>query len=135
MKRLLRPVYVVLVVCILPASVAAQSDSRTTQDGVFNEAQRARGESSFKEICAACHSSSQFKGDAFVRAWSGMTVFDLFDQLRTTMPNDNPGGLPAATYVDVVTYLLSLNGFPKGDKALPPDEATLKRVRITPGGS
>jgi hypothetical protein len=37
--------------------------------------------------------------------------------------------------VDVVTYLLGLNGFPRGDKALPPDEDALKRVRITPAGS
>jgi mono/diheme cytochrome c family protein len=135
MRRILTLAFVALACLALPGVLAAQSDTRTTQDGVFNEAQRARGESSFKETCAACHSSSQFKGDAFVKAWSGMTVFDLFDQLRTTMPNDNPGGLPPATYVDVVTYLLGLNGFPRGDKALPPDEDALKRVRITPAGS
>ena len=36
-----------------------------------------------------------------------------------TMPDDNPGGLPAQTYADIVAYMLELNDFPAGDSELP----------------
>ena len=48
------------------------------------------------------------------------------------MPDDNPGGLPRQTYVDVMAYMLELNGYPAGSDELPPNEDVLRGYRLTP---
>ena len=46
------------------------------------------------------------------------------------MPVDAPGSLTNQQYVDVVAYMLQLNGHPAGKSALAPDPAALRKVRI-----
>ena len=57
-------------------------------------------------------------------------MFDLLELIRTTMPNDNPGQLPARDYVDIVAYILNLNGYPQGEAELPADDAVLRNIKI-----
>lgn len=99
-------------------------------EGPYASAQADRGETMFGEICASCHTSSQFSGAAFARAWTGTTAYDFFTLLRTTMPYDNPGQLRREEYADVVAYVLRLNGLPAGPRDLPSDDEGLKRVKI-----
>lgn len=109
----------------------APGERRATADGaLYTRAQARRGREAFQGICAACHSPSEFQGSVFEFQWKGRSVFALFDQLRSTMPWDDPGGLEAQTYVDVIAYLLELNDFPAGDRALTTDEEALRAARI-----
>ena len=62
--------------------------------------------------------------------WDGRSAADLFDYLRMTMPNDNPGKLSRAQYTNIVAYLLQLNGMPAGVRTLSPDPAQLDKIRI-----
>jgi mono/diheme cytochrome c family protein len=124
-----------VVVGLAAASGSAQTQpdsGRSVVAGVYTAGQAAQGETVFKSVCANCHASSQFTGAAFLKPWSGRPLFSLFDQIRSAMPQDNPGGLARAEYLAVITYILKLNGFPSGATELPEDEAELRRIRFDP---
>lgn len=116
------------------ASAAAQDSSATNGksvwQGVYTEAQAARGDSEHQNNCSACHGTEKYAGEAFTKAFFGRTVFDLFDQIKTTMPDDNPGGLQVQQYLDVVAYILKINGMPAGTDSLSSDPEALRRIKI-----
>jgi S-disulfanyl-L-cysteine oxidoreductase SoxD len=60
-----------------------------------------------------------------------MTLGDLFDRIRTTMPSDAPQSLTAQETADILAYALSLNKCPSGEKELPADMVALSQIRIT----
>ncbi len=111
-------------------STAAPPTTRSAMAGVFNSEQVARGRAGHRAQCASCHGAEAYSGEAFEKAWKGQTVFDLMELIRTTMPNDNPGNLPLNEYVDIVAYILNLNGYPQGEAELPADPEALKLVLI-----
>jgi len=121
---------------LLTASIAqAQTDStagggKSVWKGVYTEEQATRGDSEHQNNCSSCHGTEKYSGDAFTKNWVGRTVFDLFDQIKTTMPDDNPGGLSAQQYKDVVAYILKTNGFPAGTDSLPNDPEAMRLLKI-----
>lgn len=98
----------------------------------YTEEQARRGQRAFRQVCSDCHYTSEFKGPVFTDVWARRTARDLYRELRRTMPDDNPGGLPRQTYVDVMAYILELNGYPAGSDELPPDDQVLGSFRLTP---
>jgi mono/diheme cytochrome c family protein len=123
--------------CVLALQVLpAQGDSTVTPttrsviSGVFNTEQVSRGRAGHRAQCASCHGSEAYTGADFESAWKGQTVFDLFELIRTTMPNDNPGTIPQNELVDIVAYILNLNGYPPGEAELPQDVEALKLIKI-----
>jgi mono/diheme cytochrome c family protein len=114
------------------APLAAQSDSTAASVSAYTAAQAARGQASYRTACAGCHAVTQFADPAFRRAWRGRTAWDLFEQLRTTMPNDNPGRLRRDAYADIVAYLFQLNGVPAGPTELGSQPEALRRVVFQP---
>jgi mono/diheme cytochrome c family protein len=99
-------------------------------EGVYTDAQAARGEQVFGSSCARCHSVEDFTGSTFLLGWEARTALDLFRVLQMTMPEDNPGSLRRQDYADVVAYFFRANEFPAGDAELPADVEGLKLVRI-----
>ena len=69
-------------------------------------------------------------GEAFLSNWDGRTAGDLFDKIRLSMPDDNPGSLSKESAADVLAYLLNENGFPAGGQELAHETALLKQIRI-----
>lgn len=122
----------ILVVTAAPAqdSVAAAAPERPATSGVFSEAQATRGEGVYQTSCQSCHAKTEYTGDKFKVAWVSRSAFDLFDVIMSQMPEDNPGSLERAQYVDVVAYILSLNAYPPGSGELPAEADALKKVRI-----
>ncbi|HWN40116.1 MAG TPA: PQQ-binding-like beta-propeller repeat protein, partial [Gammaproteobacteria bacterium] len=53
---------------------------------------------------------AQLAGTECVGRWGNRATGDLVTQARSTMPPDNPGGLPPETYTNIVAYLLQANG-------------------------
>jgi glycine/D-amino acid oxidase-like deaminating enzyme len=98
--------------------------------GVYTRAQAGKGAEIYGRHCSACHTPAAHSGEAFQSTWSGRTAFELFDYLRTTMPDDNPGRLSRGQYTDIVAYLLQQNGMPAGPRRLSADPAQLERIRI-----
>jgi hypothetical protein len=112
-----------------PDSTAAVRGKSALQ-GVYTDGQASRGDNEHQANCTSCHSTTNYAGAAFVKAWVGRTAFDLFDQLRTTMPDDTPGSLSQQQYVDIVAYILKINGYPSGTDSLSTDPEALRLIRI-----
>jgi mono/diheme cytochrome c family protein len=110
----------------------ADSTAKTTARGAYTAAQARRGAAIFQQVCGDCHASARFQDSTFLMGWKGRPVRDLFELIRTQMPQDNPGGLRRQEYADVLAYLFALNGLPPGDSLLPTDDAGLRRIRIEP---
>jgi glycine/D-amino acid oxidase-like deaminating enzyme len=99
--------------------------------GVYSAAQARKGGETYRKFCSACHTPAGHSGEAFQSMWTGRSAAELFDYLRRTMPDDNPGRLKPAQYADIVSYLLQLNGMPAGPQALSSDLRALERIQIT----
>lgn len=131
----MKPLLVMSALLVCASSADAQSSGpRSVLDRVYSSEQAERGAAVFREVCANCHATTEFKGDDFHLAWSGRTLRDLFRLISTSMPNDNPGTLSGQQYIDVVAYLLELNEYPPGDGELDRDEGALRRIRIEKAG-
>src|ERR1700730_11043510 len=95
----------------------------TVWDGVYTEAQAARGMMAFGQSCAGCHAlaaegKAPLVGEAFWKSFAQKTVGDLLEFVSTYMPNGKPGSLDETTYKDIVALVLKSNGFPAGTTEL-----------------
>jgi S-disulfanyl-L-cysteine oxidoreductase SoxD len=120
-------------------SLRAQSPSpRSVWDGVYTEDQANRGRASYGRECAGCHGESltgadevpALAGGAFLSNWDGLTVGDLFERIRISMPADRPGKLNREQIADILSYLLAFNRFPFGKTELERQTEILKEIRI-----
>jgi mono/diheme cytochrome c family protein len=111
------------------ASVAAQN-GKSVNDGIYTEAQAARGKTVFAANCTTCHEPSRFTGPDFLSGWTGKSLHALFDHMSTTMPEDNPGGLKPQQYADVVAFFLQLNEYPAGKTELESAVEGLKAIKF-----
>jgi hypothetical protein len=100
----------------------------------FTTVQADAGRVVYEQACAACHGAAlrqlpeaPLAGREFVAAWGSRSTSDLVAYMRSTMPPENPGGLPEASYLAIAAYLLQSNG------AVLPAEATA-RIGDLPGG-
>jgi S-disulfanyl-L-cysteine oxidoreductase SoxD len=117
--------------------VAAQTTTarRTVWDGVYTEAQAARGATAFGLSCSRCHTlaaagQSPLAGDAFWKSFAQKSVGDLLDYVSANMPNGAGGSLNETAYRDIVAALLKANDFPAGSTELARD--TIASVQIIP---
>ena len=121
------------------APARAAGPAKTTLDGVFTDAQAARGKAQYNTSCSTCHmedlsGSGQalpLAGDAFMDVWEGQSVADLLGLVQGTMPQDKPGSLTSQEAIDIITYLLQQNKFPAGKEELKNDPDALKNILIT----
>ncbi|HVS24966.1 MAG TPA: PQQ-binding-like beta-propeller repeat protein, partial [Gammaproteobacteria bacterium] len=101
----------------LPLAVVACAFCVTSAHA-FTADQVAAGRAAFQQYCATCHGADMrqlpnaiLAPPEFTGRWQGRTTSDLLVQLRATMPPEGAGSLPESTYLGVVAYLLSANGF------------------------
>ena len=114
------------------AAAAGPAESRTVLAGVFTSPQAERGAQRFQQVCASCHSPAEFSGPVFQRIWTDRPVGELYQIISTMMPQNDPGGLSAQEYTDIISYLLQQNGYPTGEVELPPDPDFLNHVIFAP---
>jgi mono/diheme cytochrome c family protein len=116
-----------LLVCLSPPA-AAQSPPKTVLDGVYSEAQAARGHDFFVTVCSSCHgemldgvSAPPLKGSRFIERWREGTIDGLFDFIRERMPFGRPANaktMPDNEYLDILTYMLKVEGYRSGASEL-----------------
>ena len=111
---------------------AATPAERSVLDGVFTARQVSQGGTTFRQVCVACHSIGDFRGARFRLIWVGRTVWDLFFIMSAIMPQGDPGSLSPEEYANLVSYMLSENGYPEGEVDLPVDQAALASINIVP---
>lgn len=127
----------IALVSLWAVGVAAQGE-RSVRDGVYTEEQARRGQAVYAESCANCHGehmegidmSPALTGATFGSNWNSLTVGDLFDRIRTTMPMDRPGSITPQQNADVIAYILKANQLPAGTTELPNLVTPLKTIRI-----
>jgi mono/diheme cytochrome c family protein len=115
---------------------ASQGAAKTTWDGIYSEAQAGRGEAIYNDKCAKCHGPDGSGGDApelvgggFMSDWDGLTMAQLFDRTRSSMPQDNPQSLSRDEATNLMGYLLKKNGFPTGPTDLSSDAGALGSIK------
>lgn len=130
---------------LLAATAAARllsaqepAPTRSVWDGVYTAEQSKRGQALYMERCASCHSdhlqggesATALVGDSFEAGWNGLTVGDLFERTRISMPQDKPGSLSRQQVADVLAFVFEVNKFPKGDKELDKSLPVLKSIKL-----
>jgi len=120
------------------AGMGVSQSQRSVWDGVFSADQAKRGQTRYRELCASCHgdtleggeSAPPLAGGEFLSNWNTLSVGDLFDRTRSTMPQSKPGSLSREANAEIIAYLLSANQFPAGKEVLPQSSEVLKEIRI-----
>jgi mono/diheme cytochrome c family protein len=117
------------------ATAQTSTPRRTVWDGVYTEAQAARGTTAFGQNCSGCHvlaatGKAPLVGEPFMKSFAQKTVGDLLDYVSANMPNGTPGSLNESTYRDIVAAMLKSNDFPSGATEL--ERNTIADVQIIP---
>lgn len=105
---------------VLSASISTVSFAQTSVlDGVYSNAQAQRGSRHYNMICADCHEGGEpdalpLFGEEFIDRWREVPLDFLYGFMSTNMPGDDKGGLPEATYLETLAFLLKENGYPAG---------------------
>jgi len=114
--------------------VSAQG--KTVWDGVYSDAQAKRGEALFGDKCAMCHGADLSGGDApslvgseFSGNWDDLSLGDLAERIRVSMPQDNPQSLTRDQVADLITVILKRNNVPAGQADLPASADSLKAIK------
>ncbi len=97
---------------------------------LYTDEQAASGAALFAKVCVECHELSDYTGEKFRAKWSGQTMYDLYEQIRTKMPDDKPGTLSREEYADALAYILKQNKIPAGSTKIAPDSAAMSAVKL-----
>ena len=111
---------------------------RTQWDGIFTEEQAKRGAGLYSEHCASCHGvnlsgverAPSLIGYEFGVAWDNASLGELFDLIRTSMPQDNPNSLSRQANADILAFILQRSGVPAGTADLPTDSDVLNMIQF-----
>jgi len=125
-------------VLVLHSTLHAQPPTQSIWDGVFTEAQAARGKALYAQECASCHGGEltggemapPLAGGEFMAGWDGLTIGDLFERVRISMPQNAPGSLSGQQNADILAFMFSSNKFPAGQTELPKEAGILKQIKF-----
>jgi cytochrome c len=110
---------------ISPAAVVADVGA-----AFFSDAQADRGRGTFRAVCTECHYSSELADAQFKSKWSRRSAGGLYQMIANEMPESAPGSLTDQEYVDLVSYILRLNGVAPGAIELAPDRTVLDGISL-----
>ena len=117
---------------------APAGDAKSIWDGVFTAEQAERGAGTYKTNCSECH-GGDLMGDGFAPAlsgadfqgnWNDLSVGDLFERIRISMPPSGPTGVTPAQKADIIAYVFNQNKYPAGKVELEPKTEVLKTIKI-----
>lgn len=123
---------------VVVAYQAAKPKMRSVWDGVYTDAQATRAQPLYARTCANCHGDTLSGNDApplvgaeFSANWSDLTLEDLSERIRLTMPPEDSGGLSRGQVADLIAMILRRGEIPAGDAELPPgNNEELKGILI-----
>ena len=117
---------------------AAPGAAKSIWDGVFTAEQAERGAAAYKTNCSECH-GGDLMGDGFAPSlagadfqgnWNDLSVGDLFERVRISMPPSGPSGVPPEAKVDILAHIFNQNKYPTGTTELEPKIEVLKTIKI-----
>jgi mono/diheme cytochrome c family protein len=113
-------------------------DNKSQWDGVYTEEQAKRGEKLYAEKCASCHGQDLNGGEMapglvggeFSANWNELSLGDLFERMRISMPQNDPGSLSRDENADVLAYMLARGAAPAGKSELPSQTDALHQFKF-----
>jgi mono/diheme cytochrome c family protein len=92
----------------------------------------------YSEFCASCHGPELMGGEMapplatgdFLAGWDGLTIGDLFERIRISMPQNAPGSLSGQQNADILAFILSANKYPTGAAELSNQAMILKTIKF-----
>jgi mono/diheme cytochrome c family protein len=121
---------------------APATTTATTSPVSFTAEQVTHGSDIYVDRCVQCHGDTldngefggaPLNGSYFSKHWGGGSVAGLIGFMKAKMPPDRPGSLTDQSYADLAAFLLDANGYPKGDKELPPDTPAQQAMSLKRG--
>jgi hypothetical protein len=110
---------------------APQTTGRTVIDGVYSEAQAARGKGLYGSHCEFCHGDAlqgvhapRLVGERFIDQWRESPLAGIYNFIRRNMPPKEevpPRPITENDYLDIMTHILKANGYPAGPNDLMAD--------------
>ena len=121
------------------ANVKVQAQQKTQWDGVYTEDQAKRGEPLYAEKCSSCHGPDMnggemapgLTGGEFQANWNDLTLGDLFERMRISMPQNNPGSLSRQQNADILAAILKKGNYPAGKAELPTQTEMLNMYKFS----
>jgi S-disulfanyl-L-cysteine oxidoreductase SoxD len=130
--------FLAVIFVLLSLSGAAQQapPMRSVWDGVYTAEQSRRGEPLYAQNCSSCHGpmleggemAPPLAGGAFNANWNGLSLGDLSERIRISMPQNSPGSLSRQQYADILAVMLGAGEFPQGTAELPREVEALKQI-------
>jgi len=125
-------------VMALQTALSAQPATKSVWDGAYTDAQAARGKDLYSKECGSCHGpeltggemAPGLAGGEFLAGWDGLTLGDLFERIRISMPQNAPGSLSGQVNADILSFILASNKFPAGQAELPKEAMILKTIKF-----
>jgi S-disulfanyl-L-cysteine oxidoreductase SoxD len=116
--------------------VAQQAKSQW--DGVYTEDQAKRGEGLYSQYCASCHGpdlsggemAPGLTGGEFSSNWNDLSLGELFERMRVSMPQNSPGSLSRQQNADILAFVLFKSNFPAGQAELPTQTEMLNTIKF-----
>lgn len=112
--------------------------THTVWDSVYTAQQASHGDSLYRVGCVKCHGpalaggdqGSPLVGSAFLDNWRDLTLDQLYDKIRTTMPPEKPKSIAGGDAADLVAFVLAQNQFPAGARVLTDSLDLLRDIKI-----
>jgi mono/diheme cytochrome c family protein len=123
----------------LVVTVTSQTGPATSpqsvRGGVYTKEQAARGEKLYIGMCSECHGDDlagreqalPLAGPEFGAVWDGQPISALLGRIRQ-MPPNKPNSLSRSQMVDILSYILSINGLPAGMTPLSEEQSVWTRT-------
>jgi len=118
-------------------TVAAQG-AKSQWEGVYTEEQAKRGDALYAQYCAACHGpdlsggemAPGLTGGEFSSNWNDLSLGELFERIRISMPQNAPGTLTRQQAADILAFMLSKASVPAGSSELPTQTEILNGIKF-----
>ena len=114
-----------LAILLLAAPAAPMQTNKTVWDGAYTSAQATRGQAAYTINCSGCHgddlagrnAAKPLKGVEFMERWREYDLEPVFTIIKNYMP-PRTERLSDNMYLDILSYILQVNGFPAGTDEL-----------------
>ena len=105
-----------LLLLLLPPHGVVKAESSSLGSGIYSEAKADSGFDLYNIYCAPCHLPSFYTNIDVT--WNDMSVLDFYYKVSGSMPADNPRALSREQYLNLVAWVLAINGYPSGNTSM-----------------
>jgi mono/diheme cytochrome c family protein len=118
------------------STMAAQAP-KSQWDGIYTADQAKRGGEKYAEACGTCHGpdlaggemAPALSGGEFSANWDDLSLREMYDRIKISMPANEPGSLSAQQTVDLIAFILAKASAPTGAEELPSQPDALSEIK------